>query len=67
MPLQPPEAHSKREHLWRIIFLSDTRAGRTFDIVLLWAIALSILTIMLESVGELRAAHRLLFMSLEWF
>jgi voltage-gated potassium channel len=61
-----PQPDSRRERLWRIIFLSDTRAGRAFDVALLWIIALSVLTILLESVAELREAHRGLFFGLEW-
>jgi len=66
MPLSDFETHPKREHLWRIIFLSDTRWGRVFDVTLLWLIALSVLTVMLESVDALRAEHGNLFRSLEW-
>jgi voltage-gated potassium channel len=58
--------NSRRESLWRIIFLSDTRAGRAFDLCLLILILLSVLTLMLESVNELRAAHGRLFNILEW-
>jgi hypothetical protein len=32
-----------RERIWRIIFLSDTPAGRTFDMVLLLVISASVL------------------------
>ena len=56
----------RRERLWRIIFLSDTRAGRVFDVVLLWLILLSVLTVMLESVAEVRAGREGLFRALEW-
>ena len=61
-----PEPNSKREKLWRIIFLSDTRAGRIFDLVLLMLICLSVLTITLESVDELREQHLALFVRIEW-
>ena len=65
--MPPPSTPSpRRESLWRIIFLSDTRAGRAFDLCLLILILLSVLTLMLESVNELREAHSLLFKSLEW-
>ena len=60
----PPD--SARERLWRIIFLSDTKAGRRFDVALLWLIVLSVVTIMLESVDELREQHGQLFVALEW-
>jgi len=67
MPPLPPESSPAREKLWRIIFRSDTKPGRLFDIVLLWLIALSVLTLMLESVDELRERHARLFVGLEWF
>ena len=57
---------STRERIWRIIFLSDTKAGRAFDVLLLWVIGLSVLTIMLESVDSLRRQHGSLFNTLEW-
>ena len=65
-PTESPPADSFRERLWRIIFLSDTPAGRYFDTSLLIGISLSVLTLMLESVNELRAAHSGLFKVLEW-
>jgi voltage-gated potassium channel len=48
--------------LWRaaihkVIFEADTRAGRIFDIVLLWLILLSVLVVILESVDGIRATH----------
>jgi voltage-gated potassium channel len=55
-----------REKLWRIIFLSDTRAGRAFDIALLCLIGMSVLTVLLESVEEVRAGREELFVTLEW-
>jgi voltage-gated potassium channel len=66
-----PGAHSGaspplRERLWRIIFLSDTRAGRLFDVVLLWLIGLSVLTVMLESVGSIQDAFGPLLRAAEW-
>ncbi len=66
MNAAPPEADAKREQLWRIIFLSDTRAGRIFDLVLLWLIGMSVFTILLESVDEMRLQHARLLMALEW-
>jgi voltage-gated potassium channel len=66
MTTDPPSPDSRRERLWHIIFLSDTAAGRRFDIALLWLITLSVATVMLESVAELRDAHGRLFYILEW-
>lgn len=55
-----------RERLWRIIFLSDTRAGQVFDVVLLVVIGISVLVVMLDSVKSIGAEHRMLFFVLEW-
>jgi voltage-gated potassium channel len=56
-----------RERIWRIIFLSDTRAGLAFDVALLLMILASVLVVMLESVASLREGHMALFWRLEWF
>lgn len=44
-----------RHRLHRIIFGSDTRAGRRFDVILLYLILLSTALVMLESVREVEA------------
>ena len=62
----PPDPSPRRERLWRIIFLSDTPVGRAFDVVLLWLIGLSVLTIILESVDEIRLPSVGFFNALEW-
>jgi voltage-gated potassium channel len=61
-PAQTPA----REKMWRVIFLSDTRAGRVFDVVLLWVIAASVLVVMLESVDSIRAPREGAFRAAEW-
>lgn len=53
--------------LYRIIFESDTRAGRLFDIVLLVAIVLSVLTVMLDSVRAINAEYGRFLRAVEWF
>lgn len=65
-PSPPVSTSPWREKLWRVIFLSDTIAGRAFDIVLLILISASVLVVMLESVESLRLAHQRLFFILEW-
>lgn len=65
-PETEPATSPFRERLWRIIFLSDTRLGRLFDISLLLVIGLSILVVMLESVEPLRARHETAFFVIEW-
>jgi voltage-gated potassium channel len=66
------EALDKPDSGWRaraheIIFEADTAAGRAFDVVLLWAIVISVLTVMFESVAEYREAYGPLLTGLEWF
>jgi voltage-gated potassium channel len=66
VPDKIPEPNTRRENLWRVIFLSDTRAGQIFDVVLLWLILLSVLTIVLESMDSLRTSYGPVFVTLEW-
>ncbi|MBN1500112.1 MAG: ion transporter [Spirochaetes bacterium] len=42
-----------KKKLYIIIFESDTKAGKAFDVVLLWAILISIAAVMLESVESI--------------
>lgn len=52
--------------LHTVIFEADTKAGRFFDVVLLWAILFSVILVMAESVSELRDRYEDLFWTLEW-
>ena len=52
--------------LYQVIFLADTRSGKTFDEALLVAILLSIGTVMLESIESFRTNHGVLLQILEW-
>ena len=54
-----------RKQLERIIFQADTTAGRSFDLVLLVAICLSVLVVVLESDPQLIWSHGPLFSGLE--
>jgi voltage-gated potassium channel len=51
---------------YRVIFESDTRAGRAFDIVLLVAIVLSVLAVMLESVRSIAVEYGPFLRTVEW-
>ncbi|OJH34855.1 ion transporter [Cystobacter ferrugineus] len=55
-----------RARLHEIIFESDTPAGRAFDVALLWAIVLSVLAVMLESVESISVQHGQTIRVLEW-
>ena len=50
-----------------VIFEADTAAGRTFDIVLLVSIVLSIVAVVLESVADIRMRHGVALRGIEWF
>lgn len=56
-----------RKQLFEVVFGTETRAGKLFDIILLWAIVLSVLSVMLESVREIRESYDDIFFVSEWF
>jgi voltage-gated potassium channel len=55
-----------RGRLYDIIFESDTRAGRTFDIGLMLLILASLVVVMLDSVPSLATRYGALFDAFEW-
>ena len=56
----------KRERIHEVIFEADTPLGRTFDIILLAIISISVLIVMLESVDYMHVKYATLFFILEW-
>jgi voltage-gated potassium channel len=56
-----------RQKLFEIIFEADTPAGKWFDIVLIICILLSVIVVMLDSVGSVRAEYGQLLYAIEWF
>jgi voltage-gated potassium channel len=56
-----------KQRLHEIIFEADTKTGRLFDIILLWAILTSVITIMLESVPSIKAEYGEALRLSEWF
>lgn len=63
---QPPE-DSLKQKLWRIIFEAETRSGKLFDVILLWAIGLSVVAVMLDSVDGIQAEWGTQLRAAEWF
>lgn len=57
---------SFQEKLHEIIFEADTRAGKWFDIILLWAILLSVTTVMMESVESISSIYGTELRYIEW-
>jgi len=55
-----------KEKLYQIIFESDTSSGKAFDVALLVAIILSIITVMMESVQKFDARYGTAINVLEW-
>jgi voltage-gated potassium channel len=55
-----------RLRLYKIIFESDTRAGRMFDLLLILMVLTSVAVIILDSVQSITAHHEALFDVLEW-
>lgn len=53
--------------LHSLIYESDTKAGKIFDIILLVCILSSIIVVMLDSVQTLKARYGPVFYALEWF
>ncbi|MBT5902552.1 MAG: ion transporter [Opitutaceae bacterium] len=60
------QGDSLKERIWRTIFLSASGGARTFDIVLLILIAMSVVVVMLESVESVAAQYATLLHGLEW-
>ncbi|WP_010662588.1 ion transporter [Marinilabilia salmonicolor] len=58
---------SLRNRLNIIVFYSNTKAGKTFDVVLLWAILLSVLTVLFESVPVMNIRFGGFLERVEWF
>ncbi len=59
-------ATRRRARLHEVIFESDTPAGRYFDLALIWLILLSVATVILESIREVRVQYGSLLYALEW-
>ncbi|SMO51411.1 ion transporter [Fodinibius sediminis] len=56
-----------RHRIHEIIFEADTRAGKTFDLVLLVSIVASVVVVMLDSIASFRSAYGDWFYGIEWF
>ena len=65
-PAEERPSTKRRARLHEVIFESDTPAGRYFDLALIWLIVLSVATVVLESVREVREQYGKLLYALEW-
>ncbi|PLX22904.1 MAG: ion transporter [Salinivirgaceae bacterium] len=57
---------SLRKRLYRIIFYTDTKAGKLFDVLLLVAILVGVLVVMLDSVKEINDNYYTILHTVEW-
>ena len=55
-----------RLRVYKVIYKSDTTAGRLFDLALLIVILTSVLIVMLDSMQSMTAEHDQLFNAMEW-
>lgn len=55
-----------KEKLYNIIFGTETRSGKVFDVVLIAAILFSVLVLMMDSVSPIATKIRPLLISAEW-
>ena len=55
-----------KERLYEIIFEADTRESKTFDILLITVIVISIIAVILDSVPDINASMHDTFMNIEW-
>ena len=65
-PYHEPLTDNWRHRLHEVIFEADTRAGRVFDVVLLFLIFCSVVTVMLESVAKFQESYGQTLIVLEW-
>jgi voltage-gated potassium channel len=56
-----------RDTLYTIIFESDTLAGKWFDVILIFSIILSVVTVMLDSVSSINEVYGDVLYKVEWF
>ncbi|MDD6211507.1 MAG: ion transporter [Bacteroidales bacterium] len=67
MEISKEKIEAYRKTLYQIIFKTDTRAGKIFDIVLLILILVSVLSTVADSIIVVHDRFRLAFKILEWF
>lgn len=65
--LKKKPASTWRAVLHEVIFEADTTTGKAFDILLIASILFSVLAVMLDSMGSVRATHGRLLTGVEWF
>ncbi|WP_317931609.1 ion transporter [Halioxenophilus sp. WMMB6] len=62
-----PERETVKEYLNRVIFGTDTPAGKAFDLVLIYSIFVSVAVVMLDSLQVFAVEFKLYLNAAEWF
>ena len=65
--MESPAKETTRQLLYRVIFGTDTSAGKAFDLVLIYAIFISVGVVILESVQAISASFQGYIYAAEWF
>jgi voltage-gated potassium channel len=63
----PKNLREKRIQLRELIFGTETITGKTFDLVLIFSIIISVTVVMLDSVNTFKDQYGYLLFALEWF
>lgn len=66
MSNKPIRPNRLKERIHEVIFEADTIGGKTFDVILLICILISVLSVMLESVSEYGNRYTEAFFFIEW-
>ena len=68
MQNQKPAGETKpwRTKIYEPIFEADTPSGKLFDVLLIFAILLSVTVVFLESIEKLKKDYGQIFFALEW-
>lgn len=64
--VEEKKEESLKERLWRIVFEAETPLGKAFDVILLWAIVISVIAVTLESVDSIRTQYGQALKVAEW-
>lgn len=64
--MSAPERSSLQKSLYWVIFGTDTKAGKWFDLILIGVILVSVAVIIADSIPAYNARHGELFQAIEW-
>ena len=64
--MSPRHQSPLQEHLYTIVFGTDTSRGKWFDILLIWAILVSVAVIIMDSMASIHAAWGEVLKYVEW-